>query len=55
MLETVAREAWDGRKRRDPKFVVRSSENLERWTSNPHPSRVSRAAILPEPNAPIKC
>jgi len=47
--QTVAREARDMRERRDQKFGVRSSENLEPRTSNPrpfHPSRKSRSAIL---------
>jgi hypothetical protein len=33
-------------KRRDPKFEVRSSRNLELRVSNPRPSRRSRSAIL---------
>jgi hypothetical protein len=37
----VKREARDKRERRDPKFVVRSSENLELRTSNLRVSPVS--------------
>jgi hypothetical protein len=44
--QTVAREARDLRERRDQKFLVRSSENLELRTSNPCSSRLSRATIL---------
>jgi len=54
MPETVGGEASDGRKRRDPKFVVRSSENLERWTST-----LTRLACLVRDPAgakyPVKC
>jgi hypothetical protein len=41
-MECVTRELRDMRERRDPKFGVRRSENLELRTSNPRPSRPFR-------------
>jgi hypothetical protein len=49
--ERERQDGRDGRKHRvmhEPKFRVRSSENLELRTSNRRPSRRSRTAILRE-------